>query len=68
MKKSKTVKLFAVSAAVLAAVSCGNKKADATTDAAQMPEGVTVQKLDSMTLRQAYAQFTVLRRGRLGQG
>ncbi len=50
MKKSKTVKLFAVSAAVLAAVSCGNKKADATTDAAQMPEGVTVQRLDSMTL------------------
>ena len=32
MKKSKTVKLFAVSAAVLAAVSCGNKKADAATD------------------------------------
>lgn len=50
MKKSKTVKLFAVSAAVLAAVSCGNKKADAATDAAQLPEGVTVQKLDSMTL------------------
>lgn len=50
MKKSKTVKLFAVSAAVLAAVSCGNKKADATTDAAQLPEGVTVLKLDSMTL------------------
>lgn len=50
MKKSKTVKLFAVSAAVLAAVSCGNKKADATTDAAQQPEGVTVLKLDSMTL------------------
>ena len=50
MKKSKTVKLFAVSAAVLAAVSCGNKKADAPTDAAQLPEGVTVQKLDSLTL------------------
>lgn len=50
MKKSKTVKLFAVSAAVLAAVSCGNKKANATTDAAQQPEGVTVLKLDSMTL------------------
>lgn len=50
MKKSKTVKLFAVSAAVLAAVSCGNKKADAATDAAQLPEGVTVLKLDSMTL------------------
>lgn len=50
MKKSKTVKLFAVSAAVLAAVSCGNKKADATTDAAQLPEGVTVLKLDSLTL------------------
>lgn len=50
MKKSKTVKLFAVSAAVLAAVSCGNKKADAATDAAQLPEGVTVLKLDSLTL------------------
>lgn len=50
MKKSKTVKLFAMSAAVLAAVSCGNKKADAATDAAQLPEGVTVQKLDSLTL------------------
>ena len=50
MKKSKTVKLFAVSAAVLAVVSCGNKKADAPTDAAQLPEGVTVQKLDSLTL------------------
>lgn len=50
MKKSKTVKLFAVSAAVLAAVSCGNKKTDAPTDAAQLPEGVTVQKLDSLTL------------------
>ena len=50
MKKSKTVKLFAVSAAVLAAVSCGNKKADAATDAAQLPEGVTVLKRDSLTL------------------
>ena len=50
MKKSKTVKLFAVSAAVLAAVSCGNKKADAATDAAQLPEGGTVLKLDSLTL------------------
>ena len=50
MKKSKTVKLFAVSAAVLAAVSCGNKKADAAQNAAQMPEGVTVLKLDSLTL------------------
>ncbi len=39
-----------MSAAVLAAVSCGNKKADATTDAAQLPEGVTVLKLDSLTL------------------
>ena len=50
MKKSKTVKLFAVSSAVLAAVSCGNKKADAATDAARRPEGVTVLKLDSLTL------------------
>ncbi len=39
-----------MSAAVLAAVSCGNKKADAATDAAQLPEGVTVLKLDSLTL------------------
>lgn len=50
MKKSKTVKLLAMSAAVLAAVSCGNKKANASTDAAQTPEGVTVLKLDSLTL------------------
>ena len=50
MKKSKTVKLFAVSAAVLAAVSCGNKKATAAQDVAQLPEGVTVLKLDSLTL------------------
>ncbi len=50
MKKSKTVKLFVVSAAVLAAVSCGNKKATAAQDAAQLPEGVTVLKLDSLTL------------------
>lgn len=39
-----------MSAAVLAAVSCANKKADAATDAAQLPEGVTVLKLDSLTL------------------
>lgn len=50
MKKSKTVKLFAMSAAVLAAVSCGNKKADAAQDTARLPEGVTVLKLDSLTL------------------
>lgn len=50
MKKSKTVKLFAMSAAVLAAVSCGNKKTAAAQDVAQLPEGVTVQKLDSLTL------------------
>lgn len=50
MRRMKNVKIIAVSAAALLAVSCGNAKTNATHGAASEPEGVTVVKIDSLTL------------------
>lgn len=50
MKKSKTTKIITASAAVLMAVSCGNTKTNAQQEAEHTTDGVTVMKIDALTL------------------
>ena len=50
MKKSKTTKIITASAAVLMAVSCGNTKTNAQQEAEHTTDGVTVMKIDTLTL------------------
>lgn len=50
MKKSKTTKIITASAAVLMAVSCGNTKTNAQQKAEHTTDGVTVMKIDTLTL------------------
>ena len=50
MKKSKTTKIITASVAVLMAVSCGNTKTNAQQEAEHTTDGVTVMKIDTLTL------------------
>ena len=50
MKKPKTTKIITASAAVLMAVSCGNTKTNAQQEAEHTTDGVTVMKIDTLTL------------------
>ena len=50
MKKSKTTIIITASAAVLMAVSCGNTKTNAQQEAEHTTDGVTVMKIDTLTL------------------
>ena len=50
MKKSKTTKIITAFAAVLMAVSCGNTKTNAQQEAEHTTDGVTVMKIDTLTL------------------
>ena len=50
IKKSKTTKIITASAAVLMAVSCGNTKTNAQQEAEHTTDGVTVMKIDTLTL------------------
>ena len=50
MKKSKKTKIITASAAVLMAVSCGNTKTNAQQEAEHTTDGVTVMKIDALTL------------------
>lgn len=50
MKKSKTTKIITAFAAVLMAVSCGNTKTNAQQEAEHTTDGVTVMKIDALTL------------------
>lgn len=50
MKKSKTTKIITASAAVLMAVSCGNTKTNAQQEEEHTTDGVTVMKIDTLTL------------------
>ena len=50
MKKSKTTKIITASAAVLMAISCGNTKTNTQQEAEHTTDGVTVMKIDALTL------------------
>ena len=50
MKKSKTTKIITAFAAVLMALSCGNTKTNAQQEAEHTTDGVTVMKIDTLTL------------------
>ena len=50
MKKSKTTKIITAFAAILMAVSCGNTKTNAQQEAEHTTDGVTVMKIDTLTL------------------
>ena len=50
MKKTAIITLIAASAAIIMASACGNAKNNATQNGGNSMEGVTVEKIDSMTL------------------